>query len=383
VTLTATITVQPPGTGTPYGSVTFFSETTDLGTVNLDNNGQAILVTKVLLGGVRDLTARYNGIPDVYNGSTSPVIKHTVDRATPTITTTASPTIIMAGGQVTLGAQVVSSSGIGVPSGQVTFLDNGVAISGGKVNLVNGSAQWATTFTTQGNHNITARYEGDGNFTVVTSSPPVVVTVKTANEAFVARIFQDFLNRAPSSYEASVWLYSLDRGYSRMQLALSLEYTNEFRLKKIGELYRNYVKRDPYPAEANYFLGFLQQGGTYDQIRIVILSSQEYYALQGSTSQGFLNGLYRDLPIQSIDPRTQSYYLMLLQRLTPRYTIAQLLVQSLEAKTSLVQIDYQRYLRRQPDAASLQGAAIYLANGGSEDFFIAALVGSPEYYYLG
>jgi hypothetical protein len=74
---------------------------------------------------------------------------------------------------------------------------------------------------------------------------------------------------------------------------------------------------------------------------------------------------------------------MLLQRLTPRYTIAQLLVQSLEAKTSLVQIDYQRYLRRQPDAASLQGAAIYLANGGSEDFFIAALVGSPEYYYLG
>jgi hypothetical protein len=95
-----------------------------------------------------------------------------------------------------------------------------------------------------------------------------------------------------------------------------------------------------------------------------------------------LNGLYRDLPVWQVNPQTHSYYLMLLQRMTSRNIVAQLMVQSTEAKNALVQIDYQRYLRRAPDAASLAGATSYLANRGSEDFFIAALIASPEYLYL-
>ena len=43
VTLTATVTADPPGTGTPSGTVEFFDGATSLGTASLDGSGVAEL----------------------------------------------------------------------------------------------------------------------------------------------------------------------------------------------------------------------------------------------------------------------------------------------------------------------------------------------------
>jgi Tol biopolymer transport system component len=61
VTLTATVTMNAPGSGTPTGTVTFFDGTTVLGTRTLDGSGRAILLTSSLSPGTHSLTASYGG----------------------------------------------------------------------------------------------------------------------------------------------------------------------------------------------------------------------------------------------------------------------------------------------------------------------------------
>src|SRR5262249_18687837 len=61
--VTFTSTVQPTSTsvGALTGSVTFYSGTTNLGTVSLSGAGQAILTTSLLSVGTDTVTAVYNG----------------------------------------------------------------------------------------------------------------------------------------------------------------------------------------------------------------------------------------------------------------------------------------------------------------------------------
>jgi YVTN family beta-propeller protein len=89
VTLTATVGVVAPGTGTPTGLVTFFDGTTSLGSATLGSNLQASRPVATLTAGTHSLTAQYAG--DVnFLGSTSSVWAQTVNSA-PTVNTTSLP----------------------------------------------------------------------------------------------------------------------------------------------------------------------------------------------------------------------------------------------------------------------------------------------------
>jgi hypothetical protein len=59
--LTVQVTVVAPGVGTPTGSVVFKEGTTTLGTVPLDNTGQAVLPTSLATTGRHVITANYLG----------------------------------------------------------------------------------------------------------------------------------------------------------------------------------------------------------------------------------------------------------------------------------------------------------------------------------
>ena len=61
VTLTATVSVPPPGAGVPTGTVTFTDGTTVVGTSPLSPSGNATLVTAGLQVGTHALSATYSG----------------------------------------------------------------------------------------------------------------------------------------------------------------------------------------------------------------------------------------------------------------------------------------------------------------------------------
>jgi hypothetical protein len=77
VTFTATVNSVAPGTGTPTGTVKFYSGTTLLGSHSL-TAGIAAFATKKLTSGTDDITAVYVGNAD-YDTSTSTVLSQTVN----------------------------------------------------------------------------------------------------------------------------------------------------------------------------------------------------------------------------------------------------------------------------------------------------------------
>ena len=91
---TAQVSVVPPLTGTPTGTITFLNGTAVLGTATVDNAGQASLTASTLTVGPHAITARYNG-DATFAGSVSPVLTETINKAdtTTTVTGSLSPSI--------------------------------------------------------------------------------------------------------------------------------------------------------------------------------------------------------------------------------------------------------------------------------------------------
>ncbi len=159
----------------------------------LDANGQITINTAALTAGTHTITVFYAGNTSYVSGMMT--FNYVVSQAI-TETALTSPSSITAYGQpLNLTASLsVDLPGQGVPVGTVTFFDNGTTQIGNPVVVgANGLAVFGFTNLGVGQHSITARYNGNPNFTVSTSNAVsqtvqvgVVVTVTsnaTLNQA--------------------------------------------------------------------------------------------------------------------------------------------------------------------------------------------------------
>jgi hypothetical protein len=168
VTLTATVT----GTGgTPGGTVTFYSGTTQVGTATLNAQGVATTTTTTLPVGTDSVTAVYGGSTK-FSTSTSVAVTVTITGVTMKATTTTlavNPTAGGVGTSVTFTATVTGIGTTTTPMGNVQFSDNGTIIG---TTALNGSGK--ATFTTAnlpvGTDGIIATYVGSTTFSTSTSS---------------------------------------------------------------------------------------------------------------------------------------------------------------------------------------------------------------------
>jgi uncharacterized protein (TIGR03382 family) len=177
VKLTATVKTSAPGAAALDGSVTFFDATgalagtngTALGAaVKVDATGAATLSVS-LDAGKHALIAVYAN-DSLHNGGASATLVQVV-QAAPTATTLA----LTGKAEVNLGATVtfvasVTSIAAGAIPGTVTFLDHG----GTPLATMQLGADGTATFQTgeafdYGQHSVTARYDGAGNFASSTS----------------------------------------------------------------------------------------------------------------------------------------------------------------------------------------------------------------------
>ena len=161
--------------GTPTGTVEFFDGATSLGTGTLDA-GSASIITSTLPTGTRSLTAVYAG--DVnFLGSTSGTVTLNVGKsATATVVVSGSNPSVF-GEPVTFSANVAAVlPGVGVPTGSVQFVVNGIA-SGAPVALDGSGNASSAPIVPEflGANSVDAVYSGDGDF--VTSTGSVVQTL--------------------------------------------------------------------------------------------------------------------------------------------------------------------------------------------------------------
>lgn len=158
--VTFTATVSGGAAGIPTGTVAFNDGAATIGSANLNESGVATFSTSALSVGAHDITAVYEGSDD-FNVSTSGTVSQTVEKATPSISLISFLNPADLGQEVTFRADV-SSSFSTLPTGTVFFKDGQTVL--GSATLAGGTVLFSTSTLTAGNHNITAGYDGDGNF---------------------------------------------------------------------------------------------------------------------------------------------------------------------------------------------------------------------------
>lgn len=168
VTLTATVTHGTGETGTPTGTVQFFSGTISLGTATLDSSGVAKLVTATIPIGTDAITAQFLGDAS-FKASTSPATTVTITQSSSQTALTSSPNPSTSGDAVTLTATVSPADpSTFTPTGNVEFFNGATSLGTATLNSSGVAVLGITTLPIGTNH-LTANYKGDTNFKVSTS----------------------------------------------------------------------------------------------------------------------------------------------------------------------------------------------------------------------
>ncbi|WP_263359537.1 beta strand repeat-containing protein, partial [Acidicapsa ligni] len=167
VTFTATISSGPTGI------ITFYDGTTSIGTGSISGTTATFTAT-TLAGGFHSITAGWAGNAN-YSAVTSGAVTQSVNEATPTLAVATSGTPSTYGGSVTFTATI--SSG---PIGTITFYDGTTSIGTGPISGT--TATFSTSTLAPGAHSITAGWNGNTNYSAVTSSS-VTQTVNASTEA--------------------------------------------------------------------------------------------------------------------------------------------------------------------------------------------------------
>ena len=178
VAFTATVGITSAGATNPGGTVDFKDGTATIaGCAGLPVNAAtntATCTTSALTVGSHSVTAAYSGDTNFNGSSTAAAAASTVNRAATATTVSTPASTSITGRSVTFTAAIaVTAPGAGSPAGTVTFLDGATSLGTGQLSVVNGNVQ--ATFSTSGlalgRHAITARYDGNGDFTTSTSTP--------------------------------------------------------------------------------------------------------------------------------------------------------------------------------------------------------------------
>jgi hypothetical protein len=186
LTLTAAVSVVPPGAGSPAGIMRFFDGGTLLGSVSIAS-GSASLTTNGLSAGSHTMSATYTGDASFApsSGTGGLTVNSASSSSTTTVTSSANPAIV--GANVTFTATVSAPGGL---SGDVAFYDGGVSL--GTVPLSGTTAQFTTAALEARGHAITARYLGNGVIPPSTSPAfaqyvqPAGATTRTSTTALAA-----------------------------------------------------------------------------------------------------------------------------------------------------------------------------------------------------
>jgi hypothetical protein len=180
VTVCATVTIDPPGSGIPTGTVTFTGPGGLNQAVVLDATGEACLTTSVLSSGTITATYSGDGCADTSVGTATV----TVNPAATTTTVTATPDPSVCGETVTVCATVtIDPPGSGTPTGTVTFTGPGGL---NQTVALDATGQACLTTTTLTSGTVTATYNGDS--CAAGSSGTVAVTVNPATSSTILTV---------------------------------------------------------------------------------------------------------------------------------------------------------------------------------------------------
>ena len=229
-----------------------------------------------------------------------------------------------------------------------------------------------TTFTATATSSSTA---GTSEFSAA------LATGGNPNNLFVASVYGLLLNRYPDT-GAAFWVNLLNNGDSPAGVVLGVEGSTEYLNDQVTAMYKLYLQRSPDTAGEQAWTDLLVAGGTLEQVAEGLVSSQEFYVLQGGTNQGFLTRLYQDVLRRGPSTGELAGWETALDAGVSRSSVAVAFLTSQEYRTGLVQTDYLTILFRAADSGGIATWVDALNAGATDQQVLAQIFGSPEGYQL-
>jgi Domain of unknown function (DUF4214)/Abnormal spindle-like microcephaly-assoc'd, ASPM-SPD-2-Hydin len=344
-----------------------------------------------------------------------PAPAHTVAR--PAVV--ARPVVIMGltPGSVAFDAQTLGTAGAArtltvASTGSAPLRVTSVALSGGDAAAFTVAADHCSgatlspgascpvsiSFTpaTAGNHSATLSIAGAGSGSATSSLSGIALDApitaqglsvdcgqSTATRCAVAAIYQQLLGRQPDAAALSNDASRIDAGQTtRGQVATALQDSDEWRTRIVGLLFHALLRRAADAGSSTYYVGQLRSTSV-DAVVAGIAGSQEYFTRAGSTNDGFVAAVYRDLLHHAPDAAGQASWSGQLSRGASRPSVALAIRRSVEGEGIVVDTVTRQLLERPatPAERSAQGTAM---SRGTETYqgLIAALVQTDEYAAL-
>jgi hypothetical protein len=253
--------------GSSGSSGSFTINNNQISTSGTANGGTGLLITQTSAGVAITVTAQGN---DFHNNQTGVRVSYNG--------TGPSPTIDLGGGGTSAGGNNFR----GTPATGAIIATGTNPAAAATINARNDIFSGAPNVSTGGLPNVT----------IDTANP------LTGNAAFVQVLYQDLLGRTGdlnSSSDAGAWVNALNAGtLNQAGVARDVALSTEALDRLVNGLYLRLLRRNAAAGELPEWVGFLQNGGTIEQVIVEIVSSPEDAGLNGS-GQFFVQSLYRNL----------------------------------------------------------------------------------------
>jgi hypothetical protein len=290
VTLTATVTVVPPGGGMPTGTVNFILQGTGtLGTATLNGSGQATF-TAALPTGMQSIVAAYVGDAS-FAASVSVSLQLTVSSGNGTPTGGTQNQRFVAQLYRDLLQRDPDTIGLAYFTGQ---LDRGAFDRVQVASAFESSQEYRTLQVQNIYHGLLGRdVDTSGLQTslqflakggtveqlkAVISGSAEYLQVRGGGslDGFLNALFQDAFNRAVDTSGRATYTKALSRGMSRIQVAQALYSSPEYQQDLVEGFYSRYLHRVADSVGLNLSTASLSLGRTDEFVILVIVSSTEY-----------------------------------------------------------------------------------------------------------
>ncbi|MEL6981733.1 MAG: DUF4214 domain-containing protein [Actinomycetota bacterium] len=204
--------------------------------------------------------------------------------------------------------------------------------------------------------------------------------VSSANARFIVEGYQTLLGRQADTSGLDFHLARLAAGgaTSRQAFTYSLLFSVEGSRGEVTRAYDDLLDRAPDTEGHAYWTDHLQGRSVLD-LRVLLLSSDEYHNGAGGNDQAWIEALYDDVLDRGADPSGLSYWLERAGAGVPRALIAASIYQSDEALAQRAVAHYQEVLSRSPSTAE-RSAAVDTIRQAGERVLRAQLLASDEAY---
>jgi hypothetical protein len=203
-------------------------------------------------------------------------------------------------------------------------------------------------------------------------------TIPNGAPLYVAELYTDLLQRAPTQPDLNYWVTILRNGGSTYDVAHRVITSTEHLAVQVQQYYFTYFGHAADPAGLAFQVNLLQLGVSPLQVQRGLIDSPEFQAAH-VTNQSYVDALYTDVLGRPADPAGETFWLTALGNGASRDSVAAAFLNSREYFAKVIQADFNLVLNRSAEPGAVQfWTQNLIQHRGNDGPLLAALFNSDE-----